>query len=160
MKKPLIGVIMMMTVVILMATFHLSLDGSLPSVKVPAAARGSTLFVCPIIKDTWHDIAEGFGQFAPYITIGFFFCAILLLFVWGWALYQNLLKDEFKRENFTKPWQFTKLLFWTGIIILIVLNTPNRYRRVEIDGARGEWVLCENTSLGAKPVAADRVHNR
>ncbi len=160
MKKPLIGVIIMMIVVIIMTTFHLSLGGN-AGIELTGAARGTKLFVCPILTDDfWHRMAAGFAPFSQYITIGFFFCTILLLFVWGWALYQNLLKDEFKRENFTKPWQFTKLLFWAGIVVLLTLNTPNRYRRVEIDGVRGEWVLCENTSIGAKTVAASRVHNR
>ena len=78
--------------------------------------------------------------------------------MWVWALYQNLLKDEFKKDAFTNPWAFTKILFWSAIVMTLVLNTPNRYRQVSVDGVGGEWVLCENNSPNATVISAKLVH--
>jgi len=83
-----------------------------------------------------------------------------LAFFWGWALYQNLLQDKFKREDFAKVWGFTKILFWAGVILVIVLHTPNHYKRVEIRGATGEYVMCENTSDGVRAVPINLVESK
>ena len=157
MKKSMISTIVLLTIIILMASFDLSLDGSEP-IRLSPNIAGRALFVCPAASVFWDPMAASFSFFSRYILMGFFFAAILLTFVWGWALYQNLLKDSFNKEAFSKPWGFTKLFFWAAIIMLFVLNTPNRYRRVEITGKTGEWVLCENTSAGAKVVPSDSVH--
>ena len=157
MKKPMMSAIIMLTIVILMATFDFSLDGSAPAV-LPESVRGTTLFVCPAASDLWDVLAAGFSQYYRYIMIGFFFAAIILTFMWGWALYQNLLKDSFNKDAFSKPWGFTKLLFWAGIILILIFNTPNRYRAVTVTGKTGDYVLCENTSPGAVVVRSDLVH--
>ena len=151
MKKPMVSAIVFFTIVLLMASFGFSLDDTPPMV-LPESARGNTLFVCPAASSFWDAMAAGFGQFTYYILIGFFFATIVLAFAWGWALYQNLLQDKFKREDFVKPWGFTKLLFWAGIILIIILHTPNHYRGLEIRGSTGKWVVCENTSVGARAV--------
>lgn len=157
MKKQMMYAIMFLTIVILMASFDLSLDGADP-IQVPEDMLGNALFVCPAASSFWDPLATHFTFFARYILMGFFFVAIILAFMWGWALYQNLLKDAFNKDAFSKPWGFTKLLFWAGIILLLVFNTPNRYRAVDVSDMPGEWVLCENTSAGAVPVSADSVH--
>ncbi|MBO4480703.1 MAG: hypothetical protein J5742_03735 [Alphaproteobacteria bacterium] len=159
MKKPMISAIVFLTIVILMASFGFSLDGTPPMV-LPESIRGSALFVCPANSDFWDAMATGFGQFHRYILIGFFFGAIILAFAWGWALYQNLLQDKFKREDFAKPWAFTKLLFWAGVAILIILHTPNHYRRLEIRGTTGDWVICDNTSTDVRAVPINLVETK
>jgi hypothetical protein len=142
-----------------MASFDFSLDGSAP-ITVPESVRGGVLFVCPATSGFWDALASGFAPFTRYIVIGFFFAAIILTFMWGWALYQNLLKDSFNKDSFSKPWAFTKMLFWAGVIFMLVLNTPNRYRSVTISGTPGDWVLCENSSAGARVVNTDLVHSK
>lgn len=155
----MLSAIIMLTVVLLMATFDFSLDGSAPTV-LDASVRGKTLFICPAASSLWDSIAAEFGHFYRYMVIGFFFALIVLAFMWGWALYQNLLQDKFKREDFAKPWGFTKLLFWAVIIVTLVIHTPNHYRHVVVDGRPGDWVLCENTSSGRVMVSANLVHSK
>ncbi len=157
MKKSMLSVIIFLTVIVLMAAFDFSL-GPDTVINITADMRGKALFICPAESSLWNAMAAGFGQFYKYITIGFFFAAIILVFVWGWALYQNLLKDSFKREDFSKPWAFTKLLFWAGVIMMLVMNTPNKYREVNVTGKPGNWVLCENSSTDAKAVNSNLVH--
>ena len=159
MKKPMMSAIIMLTIVLLMAAFGFSLDGASPMV-LDESMRGKALFICPAASGFWDTIANGFSQFYQYIMIGFFFAAIVLAFMWGWALYQNLLKDSFKREDFAKPWGFTKLLFWAIIIVMIVIHTPNHYRQVTVSGKTGNWVLCESTSAGRVAINADLVHSK
>ncbi|MBP5485199.1 MAG: hypothetical protein J6Y07_00615 [Alphaproteobacteria bacterium] len=157
MKKSMLSVIIFLTAIVLMATFDFSL-GPDTVANVPANMKGNALFICPAESSFWISMANGFGQFYRYITMGFFFAGIILTFVWGWSLYQNLLKDSFKKEDFSKPWAFTKLLFWAIVIMMIVFNTPNKYRDVTVDKHPGNWVLCENSSEGAVAVNSDLVH--
>ena len=159
MKKSMLSAIILLTIIVLMASFDFSLDGS-PPIQLSPNIRGSALFVCPATSSFWNSIAAGFSFFTRYVLIGFFFAAIILAFMWGWALYQNLLKDSFNKDAFSKPWGFTKLLFWVGIILVIIFNTPNRYRAVEVTGKTGDYVLCENTSPGAVVVRSDLVHRK
>ena len=153
----MMSAIIMLTIVILMAAFDFSLDGTPPMV-LPESARGTTLFICPAASDLWDAMAVGFGHYYKYLMIGFFFAMIVLTFMWGWALYQNLLQDKFKREDFAKPWGFTKLLFWAVVVMVIVIHTPNHFRRVTVTNRPGDWVLCENTSAANVPVSASLVH--
>lgn len=159
MKKQMMSAIIMLTIIILMASFDFSLDGS-PPISLSPNTAGQALFVCPAASSFWDSIASGFSFFREYVLMGFFFAAIVLAFMWGWALYQNLLKDSFNKDAFSKPWGFTKLLFWAAVVLLIVFNTPNRYRTVGITGKTGDYVLCENTSVGAKVVRSDLVHRK
>jgi len=157
MKKSMLSAIILLTIIVLMASFDFSLDGSPPRQLAPDIA-GRALFICPAASSFWDGIAAEFSFFTRYILIGFFFAAIILAFVWGWGLYQNLLKDSFNKDAFSKPWGFTKLLFWAAIILVLIFNTPNRYRRVTVTGKTGDYVLCENTSPGAIAVRSDLVH--
>lgn len=157
MKKSMVSVITFLTIIVLMAAFDFSL-GPDTVINIPADMQGRALFICPAESSLWASLATGFGQFYKYITIGFFFAAIILAFVWGWALYQNLLKDSFKREDFSTPWAFTKLLFWAGVIMILIFNTPNKYREVSVTNKPGDWVLCENSSADAVAVNTNLVH--
>lgn len=159
MKKSMLSAIILLTIIVLMASFDFSLDGS-PPIQLPADISGRALFVCPAAGSFWDSIAAGFSFFARYVLMVFFFATIILAFMWGWALYQNLLKDSFNKDAFSKPWAFTKLLFWAGVILVLIFNTPNRYRLVTVTGRAGDYVLCENTSAGAIVVRSDLVHTK
>lgn len=156
MKPMLMGAIMMIAAIAIAATFGLTMGGG-DVITVPAAFVGQELYVCPAESSIWNQAATAIRPFLYYITIGFFFATIVLMFAWGWALYQNLIADKFKRDSFSKPWQFTKMLFWVGVIVIIVAATPNHFKTVHIAGAQGEWILCENNTPGARAVRADAV---
>ena len=159
MKKGLLYAAVALAAIVIVAGFNMQL-GSAPEINVPESLAGSTLYVCPAASSTWNSIAISLRPFTRYIVGTFFFVVVLLLFGWGWQLYQNLLTDKFKRESFKNIWGFTKYTFWAGILMWLLLATPNSFRSVERTDIGGEWVLCESTSNGAQPVSADVVHAR
>lgn len=136
----------MLTLVLLMASFDVHLGSIAPTVHIPDKMLPQALYVCPAASHGWDSAAEILKTLKTPVLIGEFFAVTMLLFTWGWVLYQNLLKDKFDRNMFVKPWGFTKLLFWAVVILLIVTNTPNRYRTVHIRGVEGNFVLCENNT--------------
>lgn len=160
MKKTMIFAIMALIAIVLMTAFDVSLLSVSP-IKVPENMQPNILYVCPIKTDSaWASLANGLVQGKQFITMGFFFAAMLLAAVWMWALYQNLLKDKFNRDAFKKPWMFTKFLFWAVVIMTVLMKTPDYFRAIEIDGARGQYVLCESSTPGAKIVKnAQWVHD-
>ena len=95
----------------------------------------------------------------PVFT-GFLFALMLLIVVWAWAMYQNLLKDKFNRDSFKTPWAMTKALFWAVVIILLMIKTPNYFRTVYVRGDNTAYVLCENNTPGARAVRADAVYRK
>lgn len=149
--------ITILTAIVIVTSFGLQLSPT-DAIVVPAAVSGHELYVCPTTAPGWENVAHAIAPFKHYLTIGFFFAAMLLMFSWGWALYQNLLKDEWKQDAYSSPWKFTKFLFWAGVIVLLMSMTPNHFRTVHIDGVDGNWVLCENNTPGARAVRADAVH--
>jgi len=159
MKQTMVFAIMALTAIVLMSSFGLQLDHG-AAIEIPASAVGHALYVCPGASATWDSIARALHPFVRYIIIGFSFAAILLMFSWGWALYQNLLKDSFKRDAFKNPWAFTKIWFWAAVIVILVAMTPNYFRTVRITGAPGQWVMCDSNTPGAAAVRADAVHAR
>lgn len=159
MKKSFMFVIILLAGIIIMSSFGLSLD-NIPAIQLPKSVAGRALFVCPMSHSFWDSLSHGLAPYFNYISIGFFFAGMILLAVWGWALYQNLLKDEFKKEAFVSPWGFTKIFIWAFIIVLMLVHNPNRYREVKIENAPGNWVLCEADSTGAKPVSVDAIRTK
>ncbi|MDW2958487.1 MAG: hypothetical protein R8M37_01595 [Alphaproteobacteria bacterium] len=157
MKPTMLFAIILMISIVLMTSFNLTLSPT-ESLTVSAAMSPQALYVCPDTDSFWTPLSDGLVQLRRPIIIGFIFVGILLVFIWGWALYQNLLKDKFSRDTYKKPWGFTKLAFWAIIIVSMLMSTPNHYRMVRIDGAPGDWVLCENNTPGAKVVRASAVH--
>lgn len=150
--------IVMLTAIVLITSFDLQFGASTP-VAVPESMAANVLYVCPVASGTWDAVARALMPFTRSITIGFLFAAMILMFSWGWALYQNLLKDSFKRESFKNPWAFTKMWFWAGVIILIMALTPNHFREVHLTGSTSSYVLCDNNTPGARAVRASAVHN-
>lgn len=156
MKPYLIFCIMALVAIVVAASFGIQVDPH-PAIVVPESVAGSELYVCHAASNIWDSIAMAMRPVNRYIIMGFFFVIMILLFVWGWAMYQNLLSDKFKRESFSKVWQFTKFTFWAGVIVLILAATPNHFRTVHIRGVSGDWVLCDSNTPGAAAVRADAV---
>jgi hypothetical protein len=146
MKPMMIFVLAMMTLIILMSFFDVHLGNITPTVVVPENMLGDVLYVCPAESDGWDAASEILKSIKTPLLIGVFFAVMMLLFNWGWALYQNLLKDKFNRNMFLQPWGFTKILFWAIVVLLLAVNTPNHYRRVHVRGYSGDLVLCDNNT--------------
>lgn len=157
MKPLMLLSIVLLTAIILAASFGLHIMPIDPIYNLAPDVAENALYVCPTVSSTWDSIAMKLHPFSHYISMAFFFVIMLLLFSWGWALYQNLLKDAFKEDAFKKSWAFTKVVFWLAMVVLLLLWTPNHYKSVRITGAPGNWILCENNTPGAIPVLADAV---
>ena len=157
MKPVMLYAIIAVAAIAIMAGFGFQF-GNVEMPPMTDSQISNFLFVCPMESEAWNVISFGLRPFARYITGGFFFTAILLLFVWGWQLYQNLLSDKFKRDSFKNIWGFTKIWFWALVIVTLLVYTPNTFRRVEITGIPGNWVLCDGNTPGASMVPAADVH--
>ena len=116
MKPVMLYAIIAVAAIAIVASFGFQLGN--PPPVIPESVADNVLFVCPVENATWDFIAAGFHPFNRYIIGGFFFTAVLLLFGWGWQLYQNLLSDKFKRESFKNIWGFTKIWFWALVIVI------------------------------------------
>lgn len=158
MKPSMIFAIVMMTAIIIATSFGLHMDPT-PPIQLSASDAAGALFVCPAADSTWDSMAVALRMMHRYMMMGYSLAVLVLMFVWGWNLYQNLLKDKFERTAFIKVWRVTKYLFWGGIILLIMAMTPNHFRRVRIDGDNRAWVLCESNTPGARAVRSHAVHS-
>lgn len=158
MKPIMLFSIVALTMIVIATSFGLQISNT-EAIQIPANLVGQELYVCPAADSMWDTISQMLHPFINYISIAFFFVVMLLAFNWGWALYQNLLSDSFKRESFSKPWQFTKFTFWVGVIVLLLTLTPNHFRTVHVKGTTENWVLCESNSPDARAVRAEAVHN-
>lgn len=156
MNKTMLFALIALTAIVIASSFDLQL---MPHavINIPQKLLGTELYVCPAASSTWDALAINMRPISQYVIMGFFFVTMILVFMWGWELYQNLLKDKFSRDGFKKPWGFTKLLFWTIVIFTLLTSTPNHFRTVHITGAAGEWVLCENNTPGARAVRANSI---
>ena len=159
MKKGLLWSVIILAAIVIVASFGMQI-GTVTPQNIPESFAGRVLYVCPDTSSTWDSVAMGLRPFLNYIIAAIFFFVVLLLFGWGWQLYQNLLSDKFKRESFKNIWAFTKFGFWALIIVMLLLVTPNGFRRVSVTNAGNNWVLCEATDTGARAVRADAVHAR
>lgn len=151
MKPSMIFAIVMLTVIVMISAFDLQLSPG-TELQIPAGIdAANVLYVCPINNESgWTALAFNIRPFLRYIMIFLTSCGIILLFVWMWALYQNLLKDKFEREKFVNPWKFTKILFWAFVVVLVISVTPNYFKTVHVRNVSGDFVLCESDSPGAK----------
>lgn len=157
MNKTMVFALIILTMIIVASAFNMHLFPTSTPIDVPQEMLGQVLYVCPYENSTWMSIANGFRPFTKWIVMLFVFALIILAFVWGWALYQNLLKDKFVRDAFKTPWDGTKALFWAGVIVLMILMTPNNFKRVYVFGYNEPFVLCDNVSKGAQAIPADKV---
>ena len=159
MKKGLLYSIIVLAAIIIVASFNMQL-GNAPVHNIPESVLGKILYVCPANDSAWDSVAFALRPFTNYIIAGFFFGLVLLAFGWGWQLYQNLISDKFKRDSFKNIWAFTKWFFWALVVVMLILVTPNGFRRVDITGADGEWVMCDASDPAARAVRADAIHAR
>lgn len=149
--------IILLTAIMLAASFGLHIMPLDPIYNLSDDLAVKALYVCPAASNIFDSISTAIRPMVRYMNMAFFFSVILLLFFWGWGLYQNLLKDAFNQELFKKPWAFTKVIFWIAMILMLFVWTPNHYRMVHIKGATGNWVFCEENTPGAKAVLASAV---
>lgn len=156
MKPSMMAVIVAITAIILMTAFDINLSMT-SGMKLSESALTNTLFICPAKTATWTTLSTSLATFKRPLTIGFSFGLLILLSVWAWALYQNLLKDKFIRDAFKTPWGFTKLLFWAAVIVIFFMRGPNSFQSVTVTGRSGKWVLCESTSKDAIPIHATSI---
>lgn len=158
MKPLMLFAIVALVAIVIVTSFGLQLAPTPPIALSPESAANA-LYICPTDSTFWDGFATALVPFHRYLIIGLFAVIMLLAFSWGWALYQNLLSDSFKRESFKNPWGLTKLTFWAAVIITLFVMTPNHFRSVRVDGLNGQYVLCESDTPGAVAVRADAVHN-
>lgn len=156
MKPGLIFAVAMLAIIILMASFGSPFDSSV-ALNIPESMLGNVLYLCPAASNGWDTAAKILSPMTPIISIVFFFLVIILLFSWGWALYQNLLKDKFEEKAFKNAWSFTKVVFWAGIICMLVIHTPNYFRTVGLKNHPENYVLCESNAPGVMAVRQDAV---
>lgn len=157
-KKPgLLFAVSVFTIIIVAASFHLSLGGDSAVALRTGVNPDSVLYVCPATSSTWTQVSQGLRLLANFAPLFFSFAGIVLLFSWGWALYQNLLKDKFVDDAYKNPWGLTKVLFWLIIIFTVLYVTPNHFRQVDVRGSDETWVLCESNSNDARAVPYQRV---
>jgi hypothetical protein len=155
MKPMLVFVLAMLTLVLLMSSFDVHLGSTISTINVNEDMLGQVLYVCPAQSNGWDSAANILKSMKTGLWIGMFFAVTMLVFYWGWILYQSLLKDKFDRNMYVKPWNFTKVLFWVMIIFTLVTHTPNHYRIVHVRGYDGDLVLCENNTPNKWPDVFD-----
>ncbi len=151
----MVTAICLLTAIIIISSFGLQLAPVDTVSQVPEAVSANVLYICPVASSIWDPIAAGFSQFSRFFKVLLAGCLIVLSFSWGWALYQNLLKDKFDGDKYKQPWGLTKLLFWAAVIIFMMMMTPNYFRTVHVQGIDAPYVLCEVGETGARAVRAD-----
>ena len=154
-KKPgLFLAVSLLTGIILATSFGLNLGGA-KAIHLRAGINpGNVLYVCPVSDTMFDALSKSFSILSQQVYLLFAFAFIVLLFSWGWALYQNLLKDKFSADVYKNPWSLTKMFFWAMVAITIIMTTPNYFRKVHVHfkGHTYDYVLCENNSANAKAV--------
>ena len=159
MKPTMLFTLITIIAIILMVAFDISLAPEAVKIDV-SNIPPDVLFVCPVDKQSvWISIANAFTALKRPINIAFFFALMMLMSLWLWALYQNLLKDKFDRASFKGPWAYTKALFWSVVIVLVLMKTPNYFRFVQVDGLNGNWVICNADSKNAQMQKIEKIHD-
>lgn len=154
-KKPgLLFTVCVLAVILLAAAFNMGLGGNEIAHLRSGINPDNVLYVCPIANHSWDTFSRVLTTGHKTLYMGFAFFLIILLFSWGWALYQNLLKDKFSSDVYKNPWGLTKVFFWAVVICTILTMTPNYFRSVKVgkSASSANWVLCESNSEGARPV--------
>ena len=145
--------------IIVASSFGLHIFPTAPVNVLPDSIADSALYVCPAANSIFDEIARQLSYIRNSLTIVFFFIFMLWIAMIGWSMYQNLLKDKFEEKSWQSIKFLGKILFWITIIITILMNAPNHYRRVSLNGANGEFVLCESNNPASRPVHSKSVHS-
>lgn len=144
--------------IIVASSFGLHIFPIAPIHVLPDSVAGHALFVCPAANSMFDEIARQLSYLRNSLSVVFFFIFILWLAMIGWSLYQNLLKDKFEEKSWQSITFLGKTLFWITLIITVLMHAPNHYLRVTLDGAGGEFVLCESNNPASRPVHNNAVH--
>ena len=136
----------------------------------PAAHRfrettdlGGVLYVCPAADSVWGSISETLHQLRTQILMLFSAALLFLIAAFGWALYQDLIKDKFIYNDWRFTIGFAKGLFYLAIAVTIAMYSPNFFKTVGIrgvddeQGAPRKFVLCERDTPGSRPVRESAV---
>lgn len=140
--------------IIVASTNHIQLMHIKP-LALPESMASQALFVCPAFDPGAASSAVSAQKLKGGFQILFMFGVILWIAVTGWTFYQSLLKDKFEKKSWDLPIFFAKMIIFGTILLTIILNSPNHYRTVYVNGSNSEWVLCENNTPGARAVKAD-----
>ena len=152
-KKPgLLFSISVFTIIIVAVSFNFNFGANAPVKLREGINPDNVLYVCNAANTTWENISQGLHFLASFAPFFFSFVGIVLFFSWGWALYQNLLKDKFVDEAYKNPWDLTKIFFWMAVVFTVLYVTPNHFRQVDVRGSEEQWVLCDSTSKDARAV--------
>ena len=141
------------------ASFGVGMGTGTPDIllQLPESVRGSALFVCPAADSTFDELSRNLLHFGTEITMVFFFCLMLLIASFGWAIYQNLAKDKFEKKRYDFPIAFGQTLLWMTIVVAVLMYSPNSFRAVGVRGVPEKFILCESNTPGARPVRADMI---
>ena len=113
-KKPgLLFSVCLLAVIVLAASFGLGFGGNPPLKLHPGVNPDNVLYVCPVGDSVWNQVSTSLGIFNKYASLLFFFAVFVLLFSWGWAFYQNLLKDKFNESK--NEFGFPSINFYKNI---------------------------------------------
>ncbi len=158
-KKPgLLFTVCLLAIIVLAVSFNMDFGGNAPIHLQPGVDPDKVLYVCPVdAKGALFQFSTALQAVGKYAYLLFAFMVLVLVFSWGWALYQNLLKDKFSADVYKNPWDLTKVVFWMAVIFYVLIMTPDHFRRVEVRGHGTNWVLCDNTSDGAKAILPKNV---
>ncbi|MDR3208992.1 MAG: hypothetical protein LBT45_04070 [Rickettsiales bacterium] len=121
------------------------------------SVAGTALFVCPAASPGFESAAKELGVYRQALSIAFMFLALLWAALTAWAVYVSLLNDKFEHKPYEIPIFLAKFLIFSFVLAIIMLKTPNHFRRVFVQGAEGAWVLCERDTPGAKAVRQEAV---
>ncbi len=125
--------------------------------KIPMQIVNEVLYVCPYKNTNFDSVVKTLMNIKNELRFVFFVSMVLLIISWSWAMYQTLLKDSFKKDPFKSPWFFTKIFFWTVVVLAILYKTPNFYKTVRVEGSTQKWILCEKNLKESKAVLSKNV---
>ena len=160
-KKPgLLFAVCVLALIILAAVFKLHLTPVSESPVMHLKDPATHIFVCPMANETWDSVSQMFTMGKRFVSMGIVFIVVILLFSWGWALYQNLLKDKFVADAYKDSWGLTKIVFWFSVVLVILTMTPN-YFRPKISGRSNgkeiNWVLCDQQAEHARALPLSKI---
>jgi hypothetical protein len=144
--------VVLIIAIVVASSFGLHILPIAPIHNLPDSVAAGALYVCPAASETFDLIAAQLSYIRGSLMVAFFFVFMIWIAMIAWSLYQNLLKDKFEEKSWQNIIFLGKILFWITVVITILMHSPNHYRRVDLRGASGEYVLCESNNPAARPV--------
>jgi hypothetical protein len=125
--------------------------------NLPDSVAGIALYVCPVADNVFDSMSEFLLQFRTQLLMVFIGLALFLMASFGWAFYQNLIKDKFEQTPWNFSVGFARVLFWGTVIVTVLMYSPNHYKKVGVRGSDSAFILCESNTPGSRPVRSDAV---